>query len=77
MVAVSDARRHCKSGLQLLPVTTLDVTPPLFLTSATASNVQESNFTLTVSLNEPGMLNMLGMLSCLSAAMGACVLELK
>ena len=57
LVAVSDARRHCKSGLQLLPVTTLDVTPPRFLSSASASasNVQESNFTLTVSLDEPGM----------------------
>lgn len=55
LVAVSDARRHCKSGLQLLPVATLDVTPPQFLASASASNVQESNFTLTVSLDEPGM----------------------
>lgn len=60
LVAVSSARRHCKSGLQLLPVTTSDVTPPTFLSSASASNVQESNFTLTVSMNEPGTLCMMG-----------------
>ncbi len=54
LVAVSDARRHRSSALQLLPVSTKDVTPPVFVSAATASNVGESNFTLTVELDEAG-----------------------
>lgn len=54
LVAVSDARRHRSSSLQLLPVSTKDVTPPSFLTAPSVSNVGESNFTLTLSLDEPG-----------------------
>ena len=54
LVAVSDAHRHRSSALQLLPVSTRDVTPPLFVNSAYVSNMGESNFTLTVQLNEPG-----------------------
>lgn len=54
LVAVSDAHRHCNSALQLLPVSTKDVTPPVFLSSAYASAIGESNFTLTVQLSEPG-----------------------
>lgn len=54
LVAVSDAHRHRNSALQLLPVSTKDVTPPVFLSTAYASGIGESNFTLTVQLNEPG-----------------------
>ena len=54
LVAVSDARRHRSSDLQLLPVRTRDVTPPTFLTAPTVSDIGESNFTLTLSLSEPG-----------------------
>ena len=54
LVAVSDARRHRSSNLQLLPVSTRDVTPPTFLTAPSVSNIGESNFTLTLSLSEPG-----------------------
>ena len=55
LVAVSDAHRHRNSALQLLPVSTKDVTPPLFLSSAYTSGIGESNFTLTVQLSEPGI----------------------
>ncbi|DBB14474.1 TPA: hypothetical protein ACH3X3_004761 [Trebouxia sp. C0006] len=54
LVAVSDAHRHRNSALQLLPISTKDVTPPVFLSTAYASGIGESNFTLTVQLNEPG-----------------------
>ncbi|DBA74581.1 TPA: hypothetical protein ACH3X2_009453 [Trebouxia sp. C0005] len=54
LVAVSDAHRHRDSALQLLPVSTKDVTPPVFLSTPYASGIGDSNFTLTVQLNEPG-----------------------
>ena len=54
LVAVTDARRHRSSGLQLLPASTKDVTPPVFLTAPSASGIGESDFTLTVTLSEPG-----------------------
>ena len=54
LVAVSDARRHRSSALQLLPVSTRDVTPPVLLTTPAVSNIFQSNFTLNVMLNEPG-----------------------
>ena len=54
LVAVSDARRHHSSALQLLAVSTRDVTPPTFLTAPYVSNVGESNFTLALALSEPG-----------------------
>ena len=54
LVAVSDARRHHSSALQLLAVSTRDVTPPTFLTAPSVSNIGESNFTLTLALSEPG-----------------------
>ncbi|KAL0035306.1 hypothetical protein WJX77_000193 [Trebouxia sp. C0004] len=54
LVAVSDAHRHRNSALQLLPVSTKDVTPPVFFRTAYASAIGESNFTLTVQLSEPG-----------------------
>ena len=54
LVAVTDARRHRSSNLQLLPVSTKDITPPVFLTAPSASGIGESSFTLTVTLNEPG-----------------------
>ena len=54
LVAVSDARRHRRSELQLLPISTRDITPPIFLAAPSVSNTGESNFTLTVTLSEPG-----------------------
>lgn len=54
LVAVSDARRHRSSDLQLLPVSTRDVTPPTFLTAPSVSDIGERNFNLTLSLSEPG-----------------------
>ena len=54
LVAVSDARRHRSSALQLLPVNTRDVTPPVHLTNPVVSNIGESNFSLTVTLSEAG-----------------------
>lgn len=54
LVAVSDGRRHRSSVLQLLPVSTRDVTPPTFLTAPSISNVRESSFTLSLALSEPG-----------------------
>ena len=53
-MAVSDARKHRSSDLQLLPVSTKDITPPTFLTAPVASDIGESSFTLTVSLSESG-----------------------
>lgn len=54
LVAVSDGRRHRSSDLQLLPVSTRDVTPPTFLTAPSVSDIGERNFNLTLSLSEPG-----------------------
>lgn len=65
LVAVSDARRHHSSALQLLAVSTRDVTPPTFLTAPSISNPGESNFALTLALSEPGKQAMLKLLSSL------------
>lgn len=54
LVARSDAHRHRSSALQLLPVTTRDVTPPIHLINPSVSNIGEVNFSLTVTLDEPG-----------------------